>query len=156
MPRMPPSQSCRNLRFSASGLSNFWRGCHFSASGLSNFWQLFVLAEQTRPMPHMPPRQSCQNLRFSASGISDFWRGRHFSASGLSNFWRLFGGFVVGTFLPMTKRQSLDRLTVNRIKSVGSVSIMQHRAPLYKPPGWDLTVQLLRLGALVLWDRHWS
>jgi hypothetical protein len=53
------------------------------------------------------------------------------------------------------KCQSLDRLTVNRIKSVGSVSVMRHRAPLYKLPGWDLTVQLLRLGALVLWDRHW-
>ncbi len=25
--------------FSASGLSDFWRGCHFSASGLSSFWQ---------------------------------------------------------------------------------------------------------------------
>jgi hypothetical protein len=25
--------------FSASGLSDFWRGCHFSASGLGNFWQ---------------------------------------------------------------------------------------------------------------------
>jgi hypothetical protein len=53
------------------------------------------------------------------------------------------------------KCQSLDRLTVNSIKSVGSVSIMRHRAPLYKPPRWDLAVQLLRSGALVLWDRHW-
>jgi hypothetical protein len=29
---MPPSQSCRNLRFTASGLSNFWRERHFSKS----------------------------------------------------------------------------------------------------------------------------
>ncbi len=27
--------------FSASGLSNFWRGRHFSASGLDNFWLFF-------------------------------------------------------------------------------------------------------------------
>jgi hypothetical protein len=27
--------------FSASGLSNFWRGRHFPASGLSNLWQFF-------------------------------------------------------------------------------------------------------------------
>ncbi len=31
-PQVPPSQSCRNLRFSASGLSNFWRKRHFSKS----------------------------------------------------------------------------------------------------------------------------
>ncbi len=31
-PRVPPSQSCRNLRFSASGLSNFWRERHCSKS----------------------------------------------------------------------------------------------------------------------------
>ncbi len=31
-PRVPPSQSCRNLRFSASGLSNFWHERHFSKS----------------------------------------------------------------------------------------------------------------------------
>ncbi len=31
-PRVPPSQSCRNLRFSVSGLSNFWRERHFSKS----------------------------------------------------------------------------------------------------------------------------
>jgi hypothetical protein len=28
-PCVPPSQSCRNLRFSASGLSDFWRERHF-------------------------------------------------------------------------------------------------------------------------------
>ncbi len=31
-PRVPPSQSCRNLRFSASGLRDFWRERHFSRS----------------------------------------------------------------------------------------------------------------------------
>jgi hypothetical protein len=31
-PRVPPSQSCRNLQFSAAGLSNFWRERHFSKS----------------------------------------------------------------------------------------------------------------------------
>ncbi len=42
--------------FSASGLSDFWRGRHFSASGLSNFWRFFgglVSATQRRFLPKL-------------------------------------------------------------------------------------------------------
>jgi hypothetical protein len=38
--------------FSASGLSNFWRGRHFSASGLSNFWQFFGGIVFANPIPY--------------------------------------------------------------------------------------------------------
>ena len=57
--------------FSASGLSDFWRGCHFSASGLSDFWrrrifQLLVLAIFGDFL------EDLFLALFSASGLSNF------------------------------------------------------------------------------------
>ncbi len=60
--------------FSASGISNFWRGCHFSASSLSNFWQFFggfIFATQRRfspklkfcPLSVSSTNPSAQNLK---------------------------------------------------------------------------------------------
>jgi hypothetical protein len=138
---MPPSQSCRKLRFPASGLSDFWRGRHFSASGLNyflaNFWRIRA-THATKPiLPELAVFQLLVVANFGAGAIFQLLVLAIFD-----EFWRI----RFGTVLPMTKRQSLDKLTVNRIKSVGSVPIMRHRAPLYETAWMGLDCSTPEIG----------